>query len=212
MTCAMDWHHPGGKNGKPLFYDVWISRESLTPMADSLPKNTKVTVAIHLGALSGDLFFDIPTDGSWDNAEELFPFDPEARARFTHHRPFQVFACWNGAVTFTAKPILDGQIDFRRIYEGECFQGEPNTFCKDMWFHGYGRIAVVPSVNLEYTDEKGAWIKEEKGFVYQWAAEEEDEVEGAPPLRLEWKGPPDTVKCMPEFQRQDWMPWNESLV
>ncbi|KAJ4418978.1 hypothetical protein N0V82_005203 [Gnomoniopsis sp. IMI 355080] len=189
MTCAMDWHHPGGKNGKPMFYDVWIGR-----------------------ALSGDLFFDIPPSGSWDHAEELFPFDPEAGERFAHHRPFQVFACWNGAVTFTAKPILEGEIDFRQLYEGECFQGEPTTFCKDMWFHGYGRIAVVPSVNLEYTDEKGAWIKEEKGFVYQWTAEEEDEVEGAPPLKIDWKGPPDKMKCMPEFHRQDWVPWNESLI
>lgn len=32
MTCAMDWHHPGGKNGKPLFYDVWISREYFKAM------------------------------------------------------------------------------------------------------------------------------------------------------------------------------------
>lgn len=115
-------------------------------------------------------------------------------------------------MTFTAKPILNHEIDFRRVYEGECFQGEPQTFSKDMWFHGYGKIAVVPSVNLEYTDEKGTWIKEEKGFVYQWVAEEDDEVEGAPPLLIDWKPPPDMVKCMPEFTVQDWRPWNESLL
>lgn len=27
MTCAMDWHHPGGEDHPPLFYDVWISRK-----------------------------------------------------------------------------------------------------------------------------------------------------------------------------------------
>ncbi|CAN8102871.1 unnamed protein product [Discula destructiva] len=189
MTCAMDWHHPGGQNEIPLFYDVWISR-----------------------ALSGDLFFDIPTTASWEKSEYLFPFDPEARTRFAHHRPFQVFACWNGAVAFTAKPILHHEIDFRRVYEGECFQGEPSLFCKDMWFHGYGRIAVVPSVNLEYTDERGVWIKRKKGFAHQWTAVEDDEAEGAPPLMIEWQGPPDMVKCSPDFVHQDWLPWNESLV
>lgn len=162
--------------------------------------------------MSGDLFFDIPASGSWDRAEILFPYDAEASARYSIHRPFQVFACWNGAVTFTAKPILDGTIDFRQLYEGECFMGEPTTFCRDMWFHGYGKIAVVPSVNLEYTDEKGQWIKEEKGFVYQWAAEEEEDTNGALTSKIDWKGPPEKMKCMPEFHRQDWVPWDEYLV
>lgn len=70
----------------------------------------------------------------------------------------------------------------------------------------------MPSVNLEYTDERGVWIKESRGFAYQWVGEEDDEVDGAPPLRIDWKGPPDEVKCMPTFTNQNWMAWNESLV
>ncbi|ROV91663.1 hypothetical protein VMCG_09266 [Cytospora schulzeri] len=142
MTCAMDWYYPGGRDAPSIFYDVWISR-----------------------TLSGNLFFDIPDDGSWDKSDKLLPFDADARARLASHRPFQVFSCWNGAVTFTAKPLLDGRVDFRRVGGGECFQGEPQLLCKDMWFNGYGRIAVVPSVNLEYSDERGRWVKEDRGNI-----------------------------------------------
>jgi hypothetical protein len=33
--------------------------------------------------------------------------------------------------------------------------GEPTLFCKDMWHEGYGRIAVIPSVNVGYDEESG---------------------------------------------------------
>ncbi|ROW02180.1 hypothetical protein VSDG_02520 [Cytospora chrysosperma] len=197
MTCAMDWYYPGGRDAPSIFYDVWISR-----------------------TLSGNLFFDIPEDGSWDRSDRLLPFDADAdaRARLASHRPFQVFSCWNGAVAFTAKPLLDGRVDFRRVDEGECFQGEPQLFCKDMWFSGYGRIAVVPSVSLEYSDERGRWVKEDRGYTSDWTAREGDggdddgAGEDAPSMRVDWKGPPDRVKCMPTFTMQSWLPWNESLA
>ncbi|KUI68616.1 Alpha-1,3-mannosyltransferase CMT1 [Cytospora mali] len=182
MTCAMDWYYPGERDQLSFFYDVWISR-----------------------SLSGNLFFDIPVeDGSWDNAEHLLPYDADAesRARLAAHRPFQVFSCWNGAAAFTAKPLLDGKVGFRR----------------DMWFHGYGRIAVVPSVNLEYSNEKGRWIKAERGYASDWTAREGGEAgeegegeDDMPPMKIEWRGPPRRVKCVPEFTRQFWVPWNESL-
>lgn len=168
------------------------------------------------GTLSGNLFFDIDTTGSWDKSEIIFPYeaDADARTRFEFHRPFQVFACWNGGVTFSAKPLLDGAIDFRRAHDPECFQGEPQLFCKDMWFHGYGRIAVVPSVNLEYSNEAGRWVKDSRGYVRDWVAME-DETDGdmkdAPPKRIEWKDPPEQVKCVPMWSSQTWLPWNESL-
>lgn len=41
MTCAMDWTYAGRD---PTFYDVWISR-----------------------TISGETFFNIPEDGSWDS-------------------------------------------------------------------------------------------------------------------------------------------------
>lgn len=136
MTCALDWTHVGRD---PTFYDVWVAR-----------------------TLSGATFFDIPTDGSWDAAWNLLPApdDAAARRRLADARPFQAYACWNGAVAFTAAPLLGipppksqadtavapagagAQVAFRASREGECFMGEPTLFCKDFWWAGYGRIAV----------------------------------------------------------------------
>jgi len=186
MTCAMDWTHPG--NGTPYFYDVWIAR-----------------------TLGGDTFFDIPNGtGSWDHATHLFPWEPVTRARLAAGLPFQVFACWNGAVAFVAAPVADGDVRFRSAGKGECFQGEPQLFCKDMWYRGRGRIAVVPSVNLQYTDALGRRVKGEKGYVSDWVGKEGKA--GVPPLHIDWKlEPPAMVKCMPLFHTQSWLPWNESL-
>ena len=186
MTCAMDWAYLSGLDNPPAFYDVWVAR-----------------------GINGDTFFEIPDNGSWDNALLPFEKDPPIKARLEAHRPFQAFACWNGAVTFTAQPILEQKVDFRVSKKGECFQGEPQLFCKDMWWQGYGKIAVVPSVNLEYTDEKGRHVKHDKGYASNWTTVED---EGDLPIRIDWAGPPDMVKCMPSFNRQSWLPWNESLV
>ena len=55
MTCGMDW-----KNlwRDPTFYDVWIAR-----------------------GMNGDSFFEIPPDGSWDSAWNLFWNDQKAKGR-----------------------------------------------------------------------------------------------------------------------------------
>jgi alpha-1,3-mannosyltransferase len=160
MTCAMDWTYVGND---PTFYDVWVSR-----------------------GMTGESFFRIPEDVSWDYAWHLFWNDPESRAHLDAGKPFQAFSCWNGAVAFTAAPIVSEQIKFRAHYEGESFQGEPKLFCKDMWAHGHGRIAVVPSVNLEYSDEQARKIKELKGYVQSWTANEGDDVKTE--WRDEWGG------------------------
>jgi alpha-1,3-mannosyltransferase len=191
MTCAMDWTHPGESN--PIFYDVWVSR-----------------------AINGDLFFDIPADtGSWDFSSDLFFNEPVARSRLASGLPFQVFACWNGAVAFTAEPLVKNEVGFRAVMDekDECFMGEPTVFCKDMWWTGYGRVAVVPSVNLEYSDGMGRRVKAEKGFVSDWVGRDgdmrvEDVVEQE---QIEWMGPPEMIKCMPTFTSQSWVPWNQSL-
>lgn len=199
MTCAMDWAHIGPE---PFFYDVWIAR-----------------------TIGGDTFFDIPVGtGNWDHADWLFPWEPATKKRLDTGRPFQVFACWNGAVAFSADPVVRGEIRFRRSAKGECFQGEPQLFCKDMWYRGRGKIAVVPSVNLQYTDELGRRAKKDKGYVSDWVAKETDEDEeeegegrgrskdALPPMKIDWKlEPPKKVKCMPVFNTQSWLPWNESL-
>jgi len=182
MTCAMDWTYVGRD---PTFYDVWVAR-----------------------GMNGDSFFNIPEDGSWDYAWNLFWNAPDAQARLAAHRPFQVFSCWNGAVVFSAGPLLDG-LRFRAAdgEKGECNQGEPQLFCKDLWFRGQGRIAVVPTVNLEYSDEAALKIKKLKGYTSNLVAAQTEQTN-----KIDWKlTPPETVKCMDGWAHQFWQAWNETL-
>ncbi|KAL2753110.1 glycosyltransferase family 69 protein [Sodiomyces alcalophilus JCM 7366] len=181
MTCAMDWTYVGRD---PTFYDVWVAR-----------------------GMNGDSFFEIPPDGNWNSAWNLFWNAPETKARFDARLPFQVFSCWNGAVAFGAAPLLlDDGLRFRHARKGECAQGEPQTFCKDLWSRGYGKIAVVPAVNLEYSDEKAEKIKHLKGYTSDVVRHQ---AEGA---LIDWIAePPEKVKCMPSWNNQFWRPWNESL-
>ncbi|KAL2198259.1 glycosyltransferase family 69 protein [Corynascus similis CBS 632.67] len=180
MVCAMDWTHVGPE---PSFYDVWIAR-----------------------GMTGDSFFEIPPDGSWSRAWNLFWNDPASRAALDAHRPFQVFACWNGAVAFTAEPLVRKSLRFRWPREGECFQGEPQLFCKDLWYYGYGKIAVVPAVNLEYTNDKGRKIKQEKGYTSEWVSAPDWKDEA-----IEWQAdPPEKVKCFAGWKKQFFRVWNET--
>jgi alpha-1,3-mannosyltransferase len=183
MTCALDWTYVGPD---PTFYDVWIAR-----------------------GMNGDSFFNIPEDGNWNSAWNLFWNNAKAESRLHAGLPFQVFSCWNGATAFTARPFLEKRILFRSHYETECVQGEPKLFAKDMWYHGYGKIAVVPSVNLEYTDEAAKKIKATKGYVSRWT---DSEGQNDMPVNIEWESvPPPTVKCMPSYSNQTWPPWDEGL-
>jgi len=186
MACAFDWIGSGGdKNDQPVFYDSYIAR-----------------------SINGDLFFEIPLpEVSWSRATDLFWNEPTSKERYYNHRPFQVFSCWNGAVAFTAAPVVEGKVSFRSVRrdKGECHQGEPQLFCKDMWYSGYGKIIAVPSINLEYSDEKGKYIKELKGHTGRWIKGDEEED------RIQWLPPPEKVKCMPTFDDQTWRDWNETL-
>ncbi|KAH6889694.1 alpha-1,3-mannosyltransferase CMT1 [Thelonectria olida] len=183
MTCAMDWTYVGAD---PTFYDVWIAR-----------------------GINGDSFFDIPKDGSWENAWNLFWNADETRSRFYDNIPFQAFSCWNGAVTFAADIITKEGLRFRRSRgdKGECEQGEPTLLCKDMWFRGRGKIAVVPTVNLEYSVDKGREIKKVKGFVSDHVAKQDGVRD-----QFEWAlTPPDKIKCIAGWQNQWWQEWNKTL-
>ncbi|KAI9733145.1 MAG: hypothetical protein M1834_003692 [Cirrosporium novae-zelandiae] len=184
MTCAMDWTYVGRD---PTFYDVWIAR-----------------------GMNGDTFFNIPEDSNWNSAWDLFWNNPKTYKRFTARMPFQVFSCWNGATAFTAKPLIDKKVRFRGPYDEECYQGEPRLFCKDIWYHGYRKIAVVPSINLEYSDEAAGKIKSAKGYVSNWV--ESEGRDGMMPL-IEWEmTPPPLVKCMANYANQTWVPWDEQLA
>ena len=182
MTCAMDWTYVGQD---PTFYDVWIAR-----------------------GMTGNSFFEIPEDGNWNSAWNLFWNDAKAKERLNAHRPFQVFSCWNGATAFTAKPILERTIKFRSPMDKECYQGEPKLFCKDMWHHGYGKIAVVPTVNLEYSDDAARKIKALKGYASDMVNGDENDKE----MLIQWElSPPPNVKCMPSYADQSWPSWDEAL-
>ncbi|KAI4251216.1 MAG: hypothetical protein LQ352_004988 [Teloschistes flavicans] len=182
MVCAMDWTYVGPD---PTFYDVWIAR-----------------------GMNGDSFFLIPDDGNWNSAWNIFWNNPDASQKLRAGKPFQVFSCWNGAVVFTARPVVEQKIKFRWGSEEECPQGEPKSFCQDMWTHGYGKIAVVPSVNLEYSDEAGKKIKAAKGYVSDFMGRGAGEND-----RIGWvEEPPEKVKCIPNYQNQHWRPWNDKTA
>jgi alpha-1,3-mannosyltransferase len=105
---------------------------------------------------------------------------------------------------FTAQ-VLE-RIKFRSPNRNECYQGEPSLFCKDMWLEGFDKIAVVPTVNLEYSDETGKRIKDLKGYVSEWVDKED------PRVYIEWEAKPaKKVKCMKNYAEQVWLPWDEGL-
>ncbi|EFY87270.1 alpha-1,3-mannosyltransferase CMT1 [Metarhizium acridum CQMa 102] len=180
MTCAMDWE----VTDPPRFYDVWIGR-----------------------SVSGNSFWEIPEDMRWNRPFDLFWNEPETARRFRDRVPFQVFACWNGGVSFRAQPLLEG-LRFRapNFTAGECVQGEPQLFCAELWFRGHGRIAVVPSVNFGYNKPDYAYIKKRMGFVSDWVGNQPSTTE-----QIEWVGPPDEVKCIEPWSKQFWQPWNAGL-
>ena len=77
-------------------------------------------------------------------------------------------------------------------------------FSKELWHLGYGKTAVVPSVNVEYSDDEARDIKSLKGYVSTEIGEEND--------IIEWEAnPPDKVKCMASWHEQEWRPWDEFL-
>lgn len=177
MTCAFDWI--GG-----CFYDVWISR-----------------------TMVGDIFFEIPQSSSWEFAGNLFWNHEASRKSYSKGHPFQVFSCWNGAVAMVGKPFLEGKIKFRSSVEGECRLGEPVHLAKDLWNLGYGKIAVVPSVNVAYTLEGSAQTKKDHGTVSSWVEKEEEDAH-----KIEWiKRPPGQIKCFVDWSHPSWEPWDQGL-
>ncbi|KJZ77543.1 hypothetical protein HIM_03267 [Hirsutella minnesotensis 3608] len=182
MTCGMDWKQ-GGLNA--TFRDIWTAR-----------------------SMDGDSFYEASTDGSPKTAAKLFANAKETQARFMSGRPFQVFSCWNGVAAFAAKPLLDG-LRFRAPKDtpDECKHPETHLFCKDLWFGGHGRIAVVPTVSLGNSIDKAREIKEAKGFVSDLVSKQDPNDDS-----IDWKTtPPAKVKCMPPGKRQSWQNWNQAL-
>jgi alpha-1,3-mannosyltransferase len=177
----MDWVDHGN-----TFYDSWISR-----------------------GMTGDMFIEIPQSGSFDFKQNLFWNDPGTKKRFEKGLPFQVYSCWNGGAVFTARPLLKHNVTFRASYKDECYMGEPTLFCKDFWAQGFGRIAVVPSVNVGYNDDESRGAKQKFGYASDivWKTEKEDHLN----THIHWKSsPPDLVKCEPDWVHPSWVRWDEA--
>jgi alpha-1,3-mannosyltransferase len=171
MTCAMDWNY---KNKEVLFYDVWVAR-----------------------GISGDTFFEVPQSSEWTFAGNLFWNDRQSKQKLKARETFQVYACWNGVAVFRAKPIMDQEIAFRRSVEGECVMGEPTLFGKDLWRKGYGKIQVVPTVNVAYSVLQGRMAKRAWG----WAGDTNNTA------LVDWKmTPPPMVKCAGDWGSPSWVP------
>lgn len=189
MTCAMDFNL--GPTGRPRYYDGWVGR-----------------------SITGNSFFRGWWEGAPGGSNEKFlhvPFwdDEPTSKRFQSWQPTQVYACWNGITALTAKPFMDGTIRFRGVEynQKECFQGEPTLLAKDLWFNGYGRIAVVPTINTAYSYDHMKIVRKYMGGV-------SDHLCHSDVKKIVWKTtPPDKVKCKPDWATEDsWVPWNQSLV
>lgn len=190
MVCALDWISEGS-----FFYDVWIAR-----------------------SMVGDLFFEVPQSSAWDFATNLFWNHPRSKTRLDANQPIQVFSCWNGAAVFTAQPMLERGVRFRRNRHevGECYMGEPTLLCKDFWWEGFGRIAVVPTVNVAYSDEQARLTKEKHGYVGQLLNRSTDDPD--PPATeavselIQWDDePPPMIKCYTDIKQQMWVRVFEGL-
>lgn len=190
MACPMDYSDDG------LFYDIWVAR-----------------------SMTGDIFFDIPPSGLWKFAKNLLWDDPKRKRRLEAHKPFQVFACWNGMAAMSARPFVAKGIRFRRSREGECYMGEPTLLAKDLWKEGFGKILVVPSVWVAYSHNASVKVKSEKGFVEENVKEMEDEEgmegedEGMQEM-VEWEEePPKRIKCpIPSYANPQWVPPYEGFI
>ncbi|KAJ2907332.1 Alpha-1,3-mannosyltransferase [Zalerion maritima] len=225
MTCGMDWRTTGGPPSEPglAFYDVWVARQisgdtffDLKPddpqwrrQNDLLLSHAKTTER-YAGGKPFQVF-SCWNGGVAFRMDALFPSPSLSAAvasgeEVTSGGRGSSVGGGGGGSGKIGKIESEG-LRFRPSGPGECFSGEPQMFCKDLWLRGMGKIAVVPSVNFEYTNEKGKAVKEIKGYVEDWLRLEELG-QGSP--TIDWLPPPKTVRCLGiGWRNQDWRPWDE---
>lgn len=101
--------------------------------------------------MEGDIFYPIP-EKWWTPSSDLFHSSPSSRAAYDRLRPFQVFSTWGGMVVLAATPFLAPyNLRYRRgdkRKEGECQASECELVNRDLWEAGWGRVQVVPSVQV----------------------------------------------------------------
>ncbi|WVQ78979.1 hypothetical protein IAT38_001071 [Cryptococcus sp. DSM 104549] len=174
ITTAMDWW----KKRPEYYYDIWVGR--------TIDK--------------GDLFYPINWPW-WSPSFHLFEESPPTLASYKNLQPFQVFSSWNALAVLSPKPFMEPHnVRFRRGDEGkgECAASECTLVASDFWKLGWGRVAVVPGVQLAYERDVAQHIIED----LEAQKQELGWVDGVPPEELDTKidwitKPPETVRCHP---------------
>jgi alpha-1,3-mannosyltransferase len=137
ITTAWDWM----ERDPAYFYDVWVARTV----------STRPTTLRQID--TGDLFYPIP-GSEWHPSDEILASSPASRAAFDALRPFQAFSSWNALAVLDPAPFRPPhKVRFRRGGMGECASSECLLICADFWKAGFGRVQVVPSVQLAYGRE-----------------------------------------------------------
>ncbi|RTE81841.1 hypothetical protein BHE90_003643 [Fusarium euwallaceae] len=156
--------------------------------------------------MQGDKFGHVKPEKWSEGVEvkEYFWKSPKDQARFNEKRPFQVFSCWGGVAAFTASTFTRLEQTFRLPIKGaECHQPDTRMFCKDMWSHGRGKIAVVPSVNIIRNRDGVLSVKESRGYTSDLVRGQDTKRD-----RIEWvKEPPKEVFC----SKKRWEAWDVGL-
>lgn len=189
ITTAMDWW----KKRPEYYYDIWVGRTIDT----------------------GDLFYPIDNPW-WSPSSDLFPNSPNSLTAYSHLEPFQAFSSWNALAVLSPEPFLPPHnVRFRRgdVKRAECAASECTLIASDFWKVGFGKVAVVPSVQLAYERDIVKDIIEDVGK----QKEQLGWVDAVPPEHLdaeiEWTTkPPENVRChaWPEINGLSANVWEET--
>lgn len=167
MTCAMDWTIDGGR---PAFRSVRSARD-----------------------ISGQTFHRVHNDDIHREARDLFWSTPSSRTAFEQMVPFQVYSCFNGLSVVSAKAVYGNRTRSRGPVKTECQKSASLLLCKGMWSAGFGRIAVVPSVNVAGGLVAADSIKQMKGYT---SNNVQRETFASVPRRIDWQtDPPSFTAC-----------------
>jgi len=128
--------------------------------------------------MEGDLFY--PVDDVWWPNDELLA-NSSALPKYQTLSPFQVFAAWNGMAILNPAPFTQHGVQFRRAVEGECAASECSLLASDFWKTGYGRVQVVPAVQVAYERH----VALDSGFRLRAAMRALGWSEGVPPVQYD---------------------------
>ncbi|WWC95421.1 hypothetical protein V866_002284 [Kwoniella sp. B9012] len=174
ITTGMDWW----KKRPEYYYDIWVGRTIDT----------------------GDLFYPIDNPW-WTPSSNLFYNSPNSKTKYNKLQPFQVYSSWNALAILSPEPFLPPyNVRFRRgdKEKGECAASECTLVASDYWKVGFGKVMVVPSVQLAYERDVASDIiedlskqKESLGWIDGVPLKSSDD-------KIDWiNKPPEKVRCHP---------------